>query len=186
MCRPAPGVSRVPERFLEEIARKRHIATSDSCDGASVQTPLRRKERRWHRGLRCETLLDPGALTDARRVRVRGARVLVRLAEQVLTVDQRQPPTEQVLEVEPVPIELFLLVIDSPPDDVLWGEAISVDEALRNTAACARPRDDERVLVEVDERRVVQVDRQLEREERPQRWVGRNELEHFLQRFDGK
>src|ERR1700722_13905549 len=79
-----------------------------------VDPPLWREEHGRRVFFVTVLLLNPHAV--ARQVRVRLARVLVRLAKQALAVNRVQPTTEQPLEIQTEAVELFLLAVDHPQD----------------------------------------------------------------------
>jgi len=94
------------------------------------------------------------------------ARVLVDLAEQVLSVDQVEWSPEQPWELQPEPTEVLVLRLGHVPDDLGLDPGCVFPEALPDPVLGPGTGDDEVVLVERHEVRVVEIDRVLERKER--------------------
>jgi hypothetical protein len=86
-------------------------------------------------------------------------RVLRYLAEQVLAVDQLQPPSKQSVEVELALCKFYLLPVGHPPDEVFRGMPASRAETLGDAIQRARPGDHEVGLLEIEQSRIVEVDR---------------------------
>jgi hypothetical protein len=90
--------------------------------------------------------------------------VLVDFAEQILTIDQLQVAAIQTREAKPQAAEVFGLRVAHVPDEVGFDPSSSGTEALTQSVPSARSWDDEIHLIEVDQRGVIDVDEELERQ----------------------
>src|SRR5205814_1292785 len=110
---------------------------------------------------------EPGfdALACARELRCRLAAVLVSLAEQPLAVYCMEPAPPEPVEPETESIELSFLVLHHPQYDLGRRVVTGVLEDLLDTPQRTGARLCELVLAEVDQLRVVEVNRRLVRHE---------------------
>ena len=134
--------------------------------------------------LRCGAidLLDAGTIADAFEIRVLDAGILRDLAEEVLAVDELEPPAPEVTEPEAEPFELVLLTLGDHPDEVRFGQATKFREALSDTVQGTGAGDDELHLREVGDVAVVQVSHELVGEEIADGWVGTQQTEDVSHR----
>jgi len=102
---------------------------------------------------------------DSSDLRMSDPRVLRNLAEQILAVDWLQSPSKQAIEVKPSLRELYFLPVGHPLDHVFRGTPTGRAKTLGDAVQRARPGDHKLGLVEIEQRRVVEVDRILESEE---------------------
>src|SRR5947209_9285891 len=86
------------------------------------------------------------------------ARVLVDLAEQVLRVDEVQPPAEEPAEGQPEAREMLLLSVDHETDHCFLAAHSLETEAFANSVDSAGAGDDVVVFIECREWRVVEGD----------------------------
>ncbi len=132
------------------------------------QTPFRGVSKRYRLPIGAVDLLDPaGAAVGA--FGVCDAGVLVDLTEQVLAVDELERAAPEVLERGSRVVEEFRRGVGHGRDDLGGAEAAGVIEALGDSSKSARARHDELHLVEVEVRRVVEVDCVLKGKERSER-----------------
>ncbi len=88
---------------------------------------------------------------------MRYARIFIDFAEQILAVDQLEPPAPERLEVETQPLELLLLQVGHQPDELGLVQAARIDEAFAQPVACPRAGHDEIHLAEIGELAVIDV-----------------------------
>ena len=106
-------------------------------------------------------LFDARPTADPFDLRMLDAGVLRDFAEKVLAVDKLQPPAPEVTEPEAEPFELVLLTFGNHPDEVCFGKAAEVREALADAVQGTGAGDDELHLREVGDLAVVQVGNEL-------------------------
>jgi len=66
---------------------------------------------------------------------VGNTRVLVDLAEEVLTVDQLEPPSKQPAKLQAQSLELLILVVTHVLDQLLLNAATALSKTLSNPVA---------------------------------------------------
>src|SRR5258708_3381545 len=108
-----------------------------------VDAPLGRIPEGDRSGCWPVTLLDPRSAADALDLGVGQPGVLVGFAEKVLAVDELEGAAPQGPEGNAEPVELLLLMLSDPADDVRFAQAAQPTEALAGAVAGSRPRHDE-------------------------------------------
>jgi hypothetical protein len=104
------------------------------------------------------------------RRRMSNASVLVYLAEEVLTIDELQWSSRDTSKMQASLAKRLLLGVSSEPDQIGWVESGWIWKTLPKSAPCSRPGNHERRLRKSEYARVVEVDRELERQERTDSW----------------
>src|SRR5207247_2576953 len=114
-------------------------------------------------------LLDARATGRSRNVRERYSCVLRNFTENILAIDQLEPPTPQRLEIDTELSEVPLLVVTHVADHVGRIQRFAAYKTLLNPIHFTRRRNDEVTFRKIGERTVVEVRRVLVSQEGPER-----------------
>ena len=88
------------------------------------------------------------------------------LAEKILAIDGLQRPTKQTGEFKPSFGKFLRLVLRHPVNNLRWRASIDILEALGDSIKGSRSGDDEIRFGEIQDRRVVEINRKLKGKER--------------------